>query len=105
MCLVKMSQIVSQGVVKISENVKVNFKHYKAIKYLDWDDFGSQYRLEKLIGEGAFGAVFRATNNASKIRCAVKVIGNAKIREMEVYVELLAQELDCLEQLDHPRIA
>ena len=34
----------------------------------------------------------------------MKVITKAKVAEQPVYLELLKNELDCLEQLDHPNI-
>ena len=73
------------------EKTKVNFHHYKAVKFLE--NFPSQYRLEERIGEGAFGSVYKATHISSKMRCAVKVVRKEKIGEMKVYEALLAQEL------------
>ena len=74
---------------------KVNFKNYKAVK--PCTDFEKQYKLSTKLGEGAFGTVFKAVHRPSKVPVAVKIITKAKVAEQDCYLDLLKQELDCLE--------
>jgi calcium-dependent protein kinase len=61
------------------------------------------YKLDqKILGEGAFGKVYKAENNALKVNRAVKQLYKNKIEDQEII--RLMTEINLLKNLDHPNI-
>lgn len=62
------------------------------------------YDIEmKVLGAGAFGKIFFATNkDDSSIRVAIKVIDKKKLDEVEL--EILNNEVRMMQSIDHPNI-
>jgi len=48
--------------------------------------------------------VHRAEHKIAGTPCAIKVITKEKLRETKVYLDLMKNELECLEALEHPHI-
>ena len=53
---------------------------------------------------GSFGVVYEAYHMKAKTPVAIKVVNKQKISEVPVYEKLMRQELEVLEELDHPHI-
>jgi serine/threonine-protein kinase len=64
--------------------------------------FGS-YEIVRLLGKGAFGAVYEALRQPLKKRTALKVLHSEFVRHQEVVARFL-QEAETVAQLDHPHI-
>jgi len=64
--------------------------------------FGS-YEIVRLLGKGAFGAVYEALRQPLKKRTALKVLHPEFVRHQEVVARFL-QEAETVAQLDHPHI-
>jgi calcium-dependent protein kinase len=60
--------------------------------------------LSKELGSGSFGSVRLGQHRASKVVVAIKIIKKALLEEAEVYKELMRNELQVLESVDHPNI-
>ena len=61
--------------------------------------------LSKKLGAGAFGTVYEAVHIKMEFMCAMKVINKKEIDSIDpIFSLLLPQELEALEQLDHPHI-
>ena len=60
--------------------------------------------MGKKLGEGAFGVVHEATHIQAGKDCAIKVISKRKLRQHQIYVDLMDQELEALDKLEHPHI-
>jgi serine/threonine-protein kinase len=64
--------------------------------------FGS-YEIVRLLGRGAFGAVYEALRMPLKKRTALKVLHREYVRHREV-VDRFVREAEIVAQLDHPHI-
>jgi serine/threonine protein kinase len=64
-------------------------------------DKSSDYELLRLLGEGSFGAVYKAEHRESKATVAVKVIANGSSSSDE---EKIKSEIDILSRCDSPYI-
>ena len=76
-----------------------NFQHLKRI-----NDICEHYNLRKSLAKGAFGHVWEATHVKSNLSCAVKKIPKAKLDEASIHWTLMDQEIDILDNYDHPNI-
>jgi len=56
------------------------------------------------LGKGSFGSVWSAVHCKVKAPCAVKIVTKDKLKEMNVYQELMMNELKVLEETNHPNI-
>ena len=65
--------------------------------------FAERYRLEKLLGAGAMGKVFRATDAASGVPVAIKVL-HADTARKPVVLERFRREAEILRGLGHPGV-
>jgi eukaryotic-like serine/threonine-protein kinase len=61
------------------------------------------YRLDRLIGEGGFGQVWRALRDADGEVVAIKVLHLELIRSVDALTRF-QRELDAIERLDHPNV-
>jgi serine/threonine-protein kinase len=61
------------------------------------------FRIEAVLGTGAMGAVYRATNQATNEPAAVKVISGQIAKHSQAY-ERFRREADILQQFHHPNI-
>ena len=66
--------------------------------------FHENYSKRKEIGTGAFGSVHLGVHRKTKIPCAIKTIKKSSLQVHEVYQELNKNELEVLEQTNHPNI-
>ena len=64
----------------------------------------SKYTWKKQLGSGSFGAVYEAVHKIAETPVAIKVINKKTVEAAPVYVKLMKQELEVLEELDHPHI-
>jgi serine/threonine protein kinase len=60
--------------------------------------------MGEVLGQGAFGKVLRCTHRDSGTEFAIKVMEKKKVREREVYITLLQNELAILANKSHPKI-
>eukprot|EP00359_Climacostomum_virens_P010045 CAMPEP_0204909490 /NCGR_PEP_ID=MMETSP1397-20131031/8202_1 /ASSEMBLY_ACC=CAM_ASM_000891 /TAXON_ID=49980 /ORGANISM="Climacostomum Climacostomum virens, Strain Stock W-24" /LENGTH=513 /DNA_ID=CAMNT_0052079347 /DNA_START=44 /DNA_END=1585 /DNA_ORIENTATION=+ len=63
----------------------------------------SYYRVDKLLGEGATGFVYRATNRTTGVVRAVKTINTRKVSAQ--VLTSIKGELEVMRTIDHPHIA
>lgn len=56
------------------------------------------------MGRGSFGLVTEAFHIKAKTPVAIKVVNKKKVSVSEIYEKLMRQELEVLEELDHPHI-
>ncbi|HEX7838535.1 MAG TPA: serine/threonine-protein kinase [Kofleriaceae bacterium] len=61
------------------------------------------YRLDRLIGEGGFGQVWRAHREQSGEPIAIKVLHLELVRSVDAMTRF-QRELDAIERLDHPNV-
>ena len=80
----------------------LSFAAYKGFKQLD--NYTNNYKMTKQLGQGAFGTVWAAVHKQARAPCAVKIVSKRKLKEMEVYQELMMNELTVLEETVHPNI-
>ena len=80
----------------------LSFSAYKGFKQID--NCASKYKMTKQLGQGAFGTVWAAVHKQASAPCAVKIVSKHKLKEMEVYQELMMNELTVLEETVHPNI-
>lgn len=89
-----------QGPIKHLNSLKVNRANIIVQSEEKIQDY---YKLDqKLLGEGAFGKVYKAENNALKVNRAVKQLYKNKIEDQEII--RLMTEINLLKNLDHPNI-
>lgn len=102
------------------EKVNIDDKEYNALKAkFDFDtiltnliikkdkfiirrpgSINEDYRIEAELGKGAYGCVYRAVNNRTKIARAIKKISKDKINDINRFLF----EVETLKQLDHPNV-
>lgn len=89
------------GSIKHLDSLKVN--RANIIMQNEGQKIQDYYKLDqKLLGEGAFGKVYKAESLALRVNRAVKQLYKNKIEEQEV-VRLMT-EINLLKNLDHPNI-
>ena len=81
--------------------VKLNFRNFRAYRKVD---IKKLYTKKKKLGEGAFGTVHEAWHIKADMPCAIKTISKTKLREHQIYSDLMWQELEALDKLEHPHI-
>lgn len=80
----------------------LNMRDFKRFKYVH--NIQEKYTLGEVLGQGAFGKVVRCTHKDSGTEFAIKVMEKTKVRERQVYVKLLENELSILGSKSHPKI-
>jgi eukaryotic-like serine/threonine-protein kinase len=65
--------------------------------------FCNRYRLERLIGEGAFGEVFQAYDTHLKRRLAIKIPSQRRAENSQ-YIDRFLEEARTVARLEHPNI-
>ena len=70
------------------------------------EDIESIYTWKRKLGEGQFGTVYEALHKKAQLPCAIKTVKKAKLEERldDTLVELMMQELEALDLLEHPNI-
>lgn len=68
-----------------------NFKNLKKI-----EDINDSYILEKKLGEGSFGTVYRAKKLETQTDCAIKVVNKGKLQSQPELPGMMMQELAIL---------
>ena len=86
----------------LSESNNMIFRHFNGVYKVD--DISTLYSRVKVLGAGSFGEVYEAINLKSNAACAVKVCAKERIQSSNKLSQLLKQELEMLQQLDHPHI-
>ena len=66
---------------------KFNFRMFRAFRKID--KIKDMYQFKKKLGEGAFGTVYEAWHIKAEKPCAIKSISKAKLKEHEVYTNLM----------------
>jgi serine/threonine protein kinase len=67
------------------------FNDYRGFKRIK--DIKDLYKLGDVLGKGTFGEVRKADHIKAKFVCAVKAIDKVKLRNNQVYFELMQNEL------------
>jgi serine/threonine protein kinase len=80
----------------------LSFRQVKGFKKIK--NIADSYILGKELGQGSFGTVRLGQHKQSKVAVAIKIIKKSKLKESEVYWELMKNELQVLEAADHPHI-
>ena len=80
----------------------INVKQFT--KFQEVAKFSEHYKLGKELGRGAFGVVKVGTHRKSGVPCAIKTVIKEKLDEYDVYKDLMKNELEVLEQTNHPHI-
>lgn len=80
----------------------LSFKNQRAFKTVE--KFTDHYRITREIGSGAFGSVKLGQHKKSQVPCAIKVIRKTSLAVANVYKELNKNELQVLEETQHPHI-
>jgi len=57
-----------------------------------------------MLGKGAFGSVYMATNLFNNTKCAIKFIRKEGLRQHSDLIRLMEQEIEVLKNTDHPNI-
>jgi serine/threonine protein kinase len=56
------------------------------------------------MASGAFGTVYKGKHKRTKFDCAVKVVKKRMVKSREIHEELMKNELEVLEEMNHPHI-
>ena len=64
---------------------------------------GNVYELSRVIGQGAFGACFLATNSSNGQEVAMKIVPKTKLQK-KAYLDKMKSEIAIQSKLDHPNI-
>ena len=78
------------------------FNDYRGFKKIH--DIRDTYKLGEVLGKGTFGEVRRAEHLKAKFVCAIKVIDKLKLKNNQIYFELMQNELQVLQKASHPHI-
>jgi len=84
------------------KRVALQKRSFSKNKQLSQNDRSCELEILNLIGEGSFGAVYRATHKSTGAVVAVKVIANASSSKGEE--EKIKGEIDILSRCDSPYI-
>jgi eukaryotic-like serine/threonine-protein kinase len=63
-----------------------------------------KYRLDEMVGKGAFAAVYRATHLLLRMPVAIKLLRPSAIRRMAGLAQLLCEEARVAARIDHPNV-
>lgn len=80
----------------------LKFRLFKSLK--GTSSITSQFTVGKTLGKGSFGEVRLCLNKATNVRCAMKIVNKAVIGKHQVLVDLMEQELEVLQNTEHPHI-
>lgn len=75
------------------------FKRLKEVK-----DLSANFEIGSILGKGSFGEVRRCINKNTGMECAIKIVNKSHIGQHQVLVDLMEQELEVLQNTDHPHI-
>ena len=67
-------------------------------------DISANFVTGKQLGKGSFGEVRQVLNKATNVQCAMKIVNKSHIGQHQVLVNLMEQELEVLQNTDHPYI-
>ena len=73
-------------------------------KFKKVEKFSDHYRVTKELGSGAFGTVKLGQHRKSQVPCAIKIIKKSSLKVADVYLDLMKNELQVLENTIHPHI-
>ena len=79
----------------------LTFKDFQGFKKIS--QIKERYRIDQILGEGAFGTVRKAFHLQAKLDCAIKFIRKKDIKS-ENQKKNLQNEMELLEKLNHPGI-
>lgn len=97
-----MTKNSSSAGVSLSQRKVLQFRLFKSLKTTT--DIASKYEMGAVLGKGSFGEVFKCTNKQTGAICALKVVKKSHIKQHQVLVDLMEQELEVLQKTDHPHI-
>lgn len=80
----------------------ISYKNCKGFSKID--NIKTVYEWKKELGRGCFGVVFEAYHIKARTPVAIKVVNKSKVSAAPIYEKLMRQELEVLEDLDHPNI-
>jgi serine/threonine protein kinase len=63
-----------------------------------------KYRLDEIVGNGAFAAVYRATHLLLRMPVAIKLLRPVALRKMADLAQLLCEEARYAARIDHPNV-
>ena len=87
---------------KVHKETKTpNIKNFKSLKKIE--SIKDHYDLDKQLGKGSYGIVYKATNKITNETVAIKSIRKSNLKQ-KVLRELMLQELDVLKMSSHPNI-
>ena len=64
----------------------------------------ANFEIGSILGKGSFGEVRRCINKNTGMECAIKIVNKSHIGQHQVLVDLMEQELEVLQNTDHPHI-
>ena len=79
-----------------------SFKTFRGLKKIE--NIKDRYKIGQVLGEGSFGQVRIAIHRQANIKCAIKIIKKEKVNEHQILKDLMANELQVLEETSHPNI-
>ena len=100
--LIEIQRRTSTADIFLQERKMLDYK--KKMQTSRVTNFKEVYALSKELGAGQFGSVYSGIHRATNMPCAIKVIRKQKPRERQVYAELNRNEIEVLEQTQHPHI-
>lgn len=80
----------------------LQFRMFKSLK--NTNDITANFTLGKQLGKGSFGEVRLCLNKATNVQCAIKIVNKSHIGQHQVLLNLMEQELEVLQNTDHPHI-
>ena len=94
----------SSSVAKTSgRNKKIlQYKMFKSLR--GTHNIAANFVTGKQLGKGSFGEVRECLNKATNMTLAMKIVDKSHIGQHQVLVDLMEQELEVLQNTDHPHI-
>ena len=92
---------VSSGAALPKKKI-LQFRMFKSLK--GTQDISSNFVTGKQLGKGSFGEVRQVLNKATNVDCAMKIVDKSHIGQHQVLLDLMEQELEVLQNTDHPHI-
>ena len=80
----------------------LKFRLFKSLKRTT--GITKQFTVGKTLGKGSFGEVRLVTNNITNVTCAMKIVNKSVLGKHQVLVDLMEQELEVLQNTEHPHI-